>query len=123
MKRSKEKKIRKKEKKEIYILNAILYSSRGKKKRKEKKYERKMKKILIIVSICSFDRQSLSIGFIMISNGERSIDWYPTKRIENQKITDTEWKKKNCEATCRVGAKVLMRSCRSESIQLCRGSG
>lgn len=24
-----------------------------------------------------------------------------------------------CETTCRVGVKVLMRSCRSESIQLC----
>lgn len=30
-------------------------------------------------------------------------------------------KKKKRETTCRVGAKVLMRSCRSESIQLCGG--
>lgn len=31
--------------------------------------------------------------------------------------------KRKCETACRVGAKVLMRSCRSESIQLCGGGG
>jgi len=36
---------------------------------------------------------------------------------------DKEGGKRKCETTCRVGAKVLMRSCRSESIQLCGGGG
>lgn len=36
---------------------------------------------------------------------------------------DEEDGKRKCETTCRVGAKVLMRSCRSESIQLCNGGG
>lgn len=36
---------------------------------------------------------------------------------------DEEGGKTKCETTCRVGAKVLMRSCRSESIQLCGGGG
>jgi len=38
-------------------------------------------------------------------------------------LKDKEGGKRKCETTCRVGAKVLMRSCRSESIQLCGGGG
>jgi len=48
----------------------------------------------------------------------------PNKEIQTKlKEVDEASAKRKCETTCRVGAKVLMRSCRSESIQLCGGGG
>lgn len=45
------------------------------------------------------------------------------REVDNGERRGLRWneRKKKRETTCRVGAKVLMRSCRSESIQLCGG--
>lgn len=41
--------------------------------------------------------------------------------VKGRRRSNRRKEKKKRETTCRIGAKVLMRSCRSKSIQLCGG--